>query len=193
MKRISISIILLAITLFICSSCSKKEETKAVEPHITQMRSICELATMECYYHNVAKFKQEDGEGILLWKKDKHFWIEYSGVVKVGIEASLLDIKVDGDKVTISIPPAKVLGIDVDETRYNEDSIVVADGSADVTGEDQTKALKEAQKNMKKEAKNDKALLASAQDRAKTLLEEYVNNIGEAVGKNYKITWKEIK
>ena len=193
MKRISISIILLAITLFICSSCSKKEETKAVEPHITQMRSICELATMECYYHNVAKFKQEDVEGILLWKKDKHFWIEYSGVVKVGIEASLLDIKVDGDKVTISIPPAKVLGIDVDETRYNEDSIVVADGSADVTGEDQTKALKEAQKNMKKEAKNDKALLASAQDRAKTLLEEYVNNIGEAVGKNYKITWKELK
>ncbi|MBQ8043433.1 MAG: DUF4230 domain-containing protein [Clostridia bacterium] len=193
MKRIIISIILLDITLFICSSCSKKEETKAVEPHITQMRSICELATMECYYHNVAKFKQEDVEGILLWKKDKHFWIEYSGVVKVGIEASLLDIKVDGDKVTISIPPAKVLGIDVDETRYNEDSIVVADGSADVTGEDQTKALKEAQKNMKKEAKNDKALLASAQDRAKTLLEEYVNNIGEAVGKNYKITWKEIK
>ena len=26
-----------------------------VEPQVSQMQAICELATMECYYHNVAK------------------------------------------------------------------------------------------------------------------------------------------
>ena len=38
-------------------------------------------------------------------------------------------------------------------------------------------------------AAKDKTLLANAQQRAKSLLEEYIKNIGEAVGKEYKIDW----
>ena len=59
------------------SSCSKKEapspETndsleqeiiqRASVPDISQIRSICELATLECYYHNVAKSIKEKGKG----------------------------------------------------------------------------------------------------------------------------------
>ena len=157
------------------------------------IKSICELATMECYYHNVAKYEKEDVEGILLWKKDKKFWMEYSGTVTVGIDASKLSIEVKDDMVRITIPEAEVLANEVNEEEFNEDSMVVEDGSAKVKAEDQTAALKKAQKNMVKEAKNDKVLLANARERAKTLLEEYVNNIGTAVGKNYTIDWVEYK
>jgi len=38
-------------------------------------------------------------------------------------------------------------------------------------------------------ASNDKALLAEAQERAKVLLEDYVTNIGAAVGKEYSVDW----
>ena len=114
--------------------------------------------------------------------------MEYSGTVTVGIDASKLSIEVKGDNVIITIPDAEVLGNEVNEEEFNEDSIVVADGSAKVKAEDQTKALKKAQKNMVREAKNDTALLANAKERAKTLLEEYVNNIGDAVGKKYNKT-----
>ena len=53
----------------------------------------------------------------------------------------------------------------------------------------QTEAYKEAQSKMQEEASSDTVLLASAQQRAQKLLEDYVNNIGNCVGKTYKIEW----
>ncbi len=192
MKKNILTFMIITMICLTCVSC-KKEEKKEVKPHITQMKSICELATMECYYHNVAKYEKEDVEGILLWKKDKKFWMEYSGTVTVGIDASKLSIEVKDDIVKITMPEAEVLANEVNEEEFNEDSMVVEDGSAKVKAEDQTAALKKAQKNMVKEAKNDTVLLANAKERAKTLLEEYVNNIGNAVGKNYTIEWVDYK
>ena len=108
MKR-WIALLTSAVLILSCTACQKKEQLPKVEPQISQMRSICELAVMECYYHNVAKYQEEDAAGFLLWKKDKHFWIEYSGVVELGIDASRLSMEVSGDEVTITIPAAKVL------------------------------------------------------------------------------------
>ena len=42
---------------------------------------------------------------------------------------------------------------------------------------------------MQEEASSDAVLLASAQQRAQKLLEDYVNNIGNCIGKSYKIEW----
>lgn len=176
-----------------CISCAKSDEhKKTIKPQVTQMKSICELATMECYYHNVAKYTKEDAVGFWLWKKDKRFWIEYSGVVKIGIDASLVTLEVNEDTVTITIPKAKVLGKEVDPASLTEDSYILDGDSADIDAQDQTKAFDIAQKNMMKTAAEDSALLASAQQRAQTLLEEYVVNIGDVVGKEYSIQWKYI-
>ena len=54
---------LIIIICFFCAACAK--QSKSIEPKAAQMRSICELATMECYYHNVAKYKEENASGIL--------------------------------------------------------------------------------------------------------------------------------
>jgi hypothetical protein len=120
-KRIAV---LFVIIMIFCCACGK-EETQ-IQPQETQMRAICELATLECYYHNVAKYKEEDAEGFWLWKKDKHFWMEYSGVVKLGIEAALVTIEVKDDKVSITMPPAKVMGCTVDEESLDSESIIFA-------------------------------------------------------------------
>jgi hypothetical protein len=154
------------------------------------MRTISELAVMDCYYHNVAKFKEEDAEGFWLWKKDKHFWIEYSGVVEIGIDASLLDIVVNDDAVTITIPEARVLRTKVDEVALNEANLIKDKDSADITGVDESQAFAEAEERMVQSAQEDSALLANAQQRAQKLLEEYVMNIGEATGKEYSIEWE---
>ncbi len=191
-RKIIISLLVLAITVS-CVSCGEKDEQiEVIKPKVSQMKSICELATMECYYHNVAKYYEEDASGFLFWKKDKNFWIEYSGVVKIGIDVSLVTIEVNEDSVIISIPNAKVLGEKVDETSLTEDSYIVDDKSADIEAEDQTQAFTYAQENMVQVASEDTALLASAQQRAQTLIEEYITNIGEVVGKEYTIEWKYI-
>ncbi len=189
MKKLSV--LVMVVIMLLCSSCNKKEEEKKTpKPEIAQVKSICELATMDCYYHNVAKYYEEDADGILLWKKDKHFWIEYEGVVTLGIEASLVTIEVDDDNVvTITMPMAEVLNCKVDETTFSEDSFIIAEDSADITAEDQTQAFKIAQYNMRTTAENDAALLASAQERAQKLLTDYVNNMGEAFGVEYDIQW----
>lgn len=189
MKKI-ISILLVFMLAFSCMACAKTTEPKQeIVPQASQMKAICELATMKCYYHNVAKYTKEDAAGILWWKKDRRFWIEYDGIVTMGIDASLVDIEVDNDTVTITIPPAKVLGFEVDETTLNEDSYIVDTQSAKVKAEHQTEAFKQAQDHMKEEAEKDTLLLANAQQRAQKLLEDYVNNIGNCVEKTYNIKW----
>lgn len=175
------------ITMLLCCACGKEEAP--ILPQETQMRAICELATLECYYHNVAKYKEEDAEGFWLWKKDKHFWMEYSGVVKLGIEASLVTIEVKDDKVSITIPPAKVMKCTVDEDSLDADSIIVANKSADVKAEDLTAAFAQAQAQMELTAMNDTVLQAQAQQRAQKLIEDYVNNIGKVTDKQYTIEW----
>ena len=139
-----------------------------MELDVTEMRAICELSTMDCYYHNVAKYFEKDAQkGFLgIGKKDKRFWMEYSGVVRMGIDVSLVKVEVEDMQVTITIPEAKVLKCTVDSESLSQNSYIVDEMAA-----------------------KDKTLLANAQQRAKSLLEEYIKNIGEAVGEEYKIDW----
>ncbi|NLL06919.1 MAG: DUF4230 domain-containing protein [Clostridiaceae bacterium] len=181
-------VLLLSFTLVSCDKTESKLMTMKLQ--VSQMKAICELATLEVYYHNVAKYKMEDAEGILFWKKDRHFWIEYSGIVKLGIDASLVAIEVKDDAVAITVPKARVLDKKVDPQSLNKESFIVEKDSAKIRGEDETKAFEEAQENMVLAASKDTALLASAQQRAQILLEEYIKNIGKAVGKEYSIEWK---
>lgn len=189
MKKI-ISFILIVVMSFSLAACSDNAQSnKEIKPQAAQMKSICELATMQCYYHNVAKYMDDDATGILWWKKDRKFWIEYAGVVTIGIDTSLVKIEVDDENVTITIPPAKVLGCKVDEKTLTKDSFIVASDSAPVDAEHQTEAFKDAQAKMYEEASNNAVLLANAQQRAQKLLENYVNSIGDCVGKTYSIKW----
>lgn len=189
MKKISTVFLAVVICLSLTACSGAEHSEKEIVPQESQMKSICELATMDCYYHNVAKYSEEDASGFLWWKKDREFWVEYAGIVTIGIDSSLVNIEVADENVTITIPPAKVLGCKVDDTTLTEDSFIVARNSAEVKAEHQTEAFKQAQTTMQEEAENDIVLLASAQQRAQKLLEDYVNNIGDCVGKTYKIKW----
>ena len=171
-----------------CAGCGKAE-TPQMEPQVAQMQSICELATMDCYYHNVAKYFEEDAGGFLLWEKDKKFWIEYSGIVRLGVDASQVKIEIDGTDVTITMPDAQVLSSKVDETSLTEESYIVDKDSADVTAEDQTQAFAEAQRQLEEEARSDTALLTEARQRAMSLLEDYVHNIGNEMDIEYTVHW----
>jgi len=188
MKKI-IALFLILVILLSCVGCGKQEEKKNMEPQVSQMKAICELAVMDCYYHNVAKYLEEGVEGSLWWKKDKHFWVEYSGVVKLGIDVSLVNIEVADTQITITLPEAKVLGCKVDSASLNKDSFIIDKDSVEPGADDEVKAFELAQAKLEEMASNDKTLLASAQQRAQALLEDYIYNIGNAVGKNYSIKW----
>lgn len=189
MKK-KLCVLLALICLLAIPGCGTNHKAeKEVLPELSQMQAICELATMKCYYHNVAKYYEEDASGILWWEKDRNFWVEYAGIVTVGIDTSKVKLKVTGNKVTITMPKARVLDCKVDEATLTADSFIVASDSADVKAEHQTAALAEAQANMEQAASLDNELLANAEQRAQKLLSDYVKNIGDSFGKEYVIEW----
>ena len=189
MKKLMCILISAVLTLSL-AACSDTEPAPVdMEPKTSQMKAICELAVMDCYYHNVAKYEMKDAEGFLWWTKDKNFWIEYSGVVTIGIDVSRVTVEVDGTKVTISIPAAEVLRYTVDSSSLTEDSYIVAQDSAAIEAEDEIAAFSVAQADLEATASQDTALLASAQQQAQQLLEDYITNIGKATGKSYSIEW----
>ena len=191
MKRIIAILLMIASLLALCACGDASVPPATEEPQITQMRTICELATMDCYYHNVAKYYEKDADkGILgFGKKDKKFWVEYSGEVTIGLDATLVALQVSGDQVTITIPPAKVLGAKVYSDSLTTDSYIIDKDSADITAEDQTRVFENAQADMLAQASNDHLLLFNAQQRAQMLLEDYVTNIGNAIDVTYQINW----
>ena len=178
----------LILCTLVLTSCGVPEKPKDVL-EASQMRAIAELAVMECYYNNVAKFKEEDVSGFLFWKKDKHFWIEYNGIVKLGIDVSKLKLEVNNTDVKIYLPAAEILDSEVDPKSLTEDAFIVEDGSAKVTAQDENTAFAVAEQNMLDTAMQDTSLINSARDRVKTLLEGYVMNLGKHLNIEYKIEW----
>lgn len=189
--RKTLSLFLVFFMMTMCVSCFAPVEIKPITmvPQASQMKAICELAVMDCYYHNVAKFIQEDAEGFLWWKKDKRFWIEYDGLVKLGIDISKVSFEVNDTLITVTLPSAKVLDCKVISTSLTEESYIIDMDSAKIEATDETAAFATAQTKLLETAENDTTLLASAQQRAQALLEDYVTNIGNAVGVEYSIKW----
>ena len=198
-----ICIVVLALILFIPG---KEEETGTFElSEYTSVSDICELATLRSYYHNVAVY-EEKPEGaakvisdILTWPFNgllktgyKQFWLEYSGIVEIGIDLKADRIQINnpdaGGVVDIYVPDAKVLNVDADESSF---SIPLDETGlfTSITAKERSDAYAAAQENMRKEAENDQALLRRAKNNAKILLERYIINLGKEMGVEYTVNW----
>ena len=93
-------ILLFAVSMIIAlplAGCGKKEAD------FSETKAICELATLKCYYHNTSELKQEaSGIGKVFGNIGyKKAWIEYDGIVKLGIDASKVKIEPNGNKVKV--------------------------------------------------------------------------------------------
>lgn len=180
-NRSMIAMLMLCIMCIGLVGCSKEKP----EPEISNVRNICELATLEAYYHNVVESTNDKNTLFTGYK----CWLEYEGIVKVGVDMSKIDMDVDGDTIRILIPKVEVLSVNL-----NEDSCKVAANTegAFTSGADIDEMIKKAQKDMEKKVKNDAALLQQGGDRAKQLIENYIKSFGKINGKEYTIEWKEI-
>lgn len=201
----------LVILMLVPAGCGKDREQDSVQkPNISQIRSICELATLECYYHNVVKgtveggwFKDgwNDGWDIVEWMKKAHvsdceYWFEYVGIIKIGIDMESLNIEIKGEEVNITIPKAKILSSQVEPESLDKGLYVVSssdDDGAWITLEHETEAISLAQENMNQQTKENTLLFEEASERAKKLIQNYVQQMGKLAGKEYNIHWIEVE
>ena len=191
LQKITKTWMLIVVTGVLClTGCGK--ETKTAD--FSGVTSVCELATLKCYYHNVAKAETEASGIFAKWLKTgyKKIWTEYSGIIEYGIDISQVTVS-EPDKdgvVTVTIPDAQVLNVDVDEDSLGT-PLTDTGFLTSITTEEKTTTLAGAQEAMEQQAKENTEILAQAKARAKTLIEEYIKNVGEGIGEEYTVEWKD--
>lgn len=170
-----------------------KDETTV--PQIDKIKMICELATLECRYHNVAKSVKEAGTGLSHFgEKERIFWIEYTGIAEISFKIEDLKMRQDGTNIIITLPEPQVT-CRVDSDSWTQDSYVISDDQwiqkNPITAADQVQAVNEAQTAMEENIRNNSSLLNTAKLQAKELIENYIAQIGEATGVIYTVSWEE--
>lgn len=190
-RKITKTWMLLVGTVVLClTGCGKETQTA----DFSRVTSVCELATLKCYYHNVAKAETEASGIFAKWLKTgyKKIWTEYSGIIEYGIDISQVTVS-EPDKngvVTVTMPDAQVLNVDVDEDSLGT-PLTDTGFLTSVTTEEKTTTLAGAQETMEQQAKENTEMLSQAKARAKTLIEEYIKNVGESIGEEYTVEWKD--
>ena len=187
MKR-TISIVLILAIAFCLVSCGKNNNA---ELNTEDIHAICELATIKCYYNNVAQIEKKKDN---IFQKNRKMWIEYEGEAVIGINMEKLEIKLKNDSVDITMPKAEILSINPKKETLNEKSYVVsADGflfKNKITTEDQEAAITKGQTEMRNAVNNNTALFVKAENKAKELIKNYIEQLGKIIGKDYTINWK---
>ncbi|MGN1412790.1 MAG: DUF4230 domain-containing protein [Anaerovoracaceae bacterium] len=191
-KKLLAVILCTAMIIAMLSGCTQKKTEKI---SLTEAQNIVELATLKVYYHNVAKLQHEESGALFGIGKIgyKQMWFEYTGIVSMGIDASKLVISepTEDGVVTVEIPNAQILGSpDIDEESLTE-PLMETGWFTKITGEEKKEALTMAQMEMKELAEADNALKLQAKTRAKELLENYIKNVGKAIGREYSVEWEE--
>lgn len=188
-----VALVLVIACCFGLSSC-QKDANETFDP--SEYRKVAELATLECYYHNVVEMKN-DGKDYLFGLINigyKKAWFEYRGKVRMWVDVEKVEIAepTSSGTVVVPIPSAQILGIpDVDESSFSDVWCDKGFMTEEFSLADKTAAHQEAQSKMKEEMNSDQELLGQAQERARVLLEQYVMNLADARGETWKVEFVE--
>lgn len=173
------------------------EEWLSMQPQEIQIRNICQLATLEVYFHNVAKAEKPAASGMSgTGQEDRRFWFEYSGSARVGIDMSQVTITITGNTVTVRIPHATILGTpSIDSDSYDLSSVIIEPDNSwainpnQITAEDLTNAVGEANIATRDELSNDSSLMMRAENRAIGLIRSYIEQISVYSDVEYTFEW----
>lgn len=174
---------------------SEDIEESSIRPEEAQVQNICQLATLQCYYHTVATAIKEAGSGFdHLGEKDTEFWVEYTATAELGVDFSKVVMVIENEVVYIYMPDAEILGninvlsestsnaISPEHNWYTNDVEITASDIAD--------ALADANEDVRDEIEKDSMLISTATSRAKDIIEKYVEQIAELSGKPYKVEFR---
>lgn len=159
----------------------------------SEIRNICELATLKCYYHNVATYEKKPDAlfaGGLFQYGYKKMWFEYSGTVRIGVDFSQVRIEQPGagHVVRIHIPEAKILSVSCDTESFSE-PLEETGVLTSITFDDRAAAFAEAQNTMSQAAAENTSLLTQARERTRRIIAEYIRTVGRQNNIDYQIEW----
>ena len=187
-KIVSLNILLIVL-LTAFSGCLPEKQTA----DFSDVKAICELLTLKCYFHNVAEYKK-DASGAGKWFGNigyKKCWFEYDGTVTYGVDASKVRIETPDPKtgvVKVYIPPVTVLGTNVEKDSFSK-PITELGWFTNISLKEENEALVAAQAEMEKTANTNNSLKNQAFQKAKKTIENYIVKVGKQIGREYTVEW----
>ena len=181
-----------ALCLGCLAGCSSQDNTNK-GADFSGASKVAELATLKCYYHNVAESETEES-GILAWLLHtgyKKMWIEYDGYVTLGIDVNQLKIEQPdaNNVVKVTLPKAEIQEVYLDKESIS-DPLIDTGWLTDITVEERNTAIAAAQDDMYATAQENAMMFNQANERAKKLIEGYIQNVGSAIGVEYTVEWQ---
>ena len=135
LRRVAILILVCLAAGAVCFLAGRFTGGKAEkEPEISavvlegQLSQISELASVSYAYTNMGQFEDSnDFYGMKVPFTTKKFILTYDGVIKAGVDLSQARVTVDGQKVHVRLPEAKILSheIDADSVRIFDEKTSV--------------------------------------------------------------------
>ena len=188
-------IIILVIVVLLAILVPKRLPSIFRSSNYTKVEKICNLATVEAYYHNVAIREISASSigkifGNIGYKK---YWLEYDAIVQYGIDAKKVKIEKPNlkNEVIVHIPEAEILGEPELVIEYIKDPVTDTGFLTSVSGEDKTIAIENSIKELKANANKDNEQLQLARERAKKFFEKYIVNAGKEIGVDYKVIFED--
>ncbi|MFQ9158425.1 MAG: DUF4230 domain-containing protein [Blautia sp.] len=145
LKRKILFLILMVVIVIISIKWKAKKETDTIELSQATIEKICELATLRCYYHDVAEYeKQPDGlfkYGLFQYGYKK-MWMEYDGIVSVGIDIDQVQMEGpdENNLIRIYVPDAQIFDVDADVDSMG-DPITETGVLTEITTEEKSKGI----------------------------------------------------
>lgn len=153
------------------------EEIVTVDTEIIAdgLREMGTLITEEYYFTQLEKYKKT--EKVWIFKSEATTAYSYDGVVTAGIDCNEIGIEKDDEnkKITISIPKASILNVDIDPNSfqmYEEKNGLWSKFNIN----DYNKSLIEFEEAGKKKAL-EKGIIEKADESAKKMVESFVNSL----------------
>lgn len=181
---ISVIVVLVTVVLLMCLR-AVSPDNKTEKHDWFDIEAISELTTIECRYHNVAVYDREKG-----WfgSGDQYVWMEYDVIVEVGIDTDKMKIKESEKGIyRIYLPPAEIFSA-IDDMSTISKPVCDIGAFADFTLEQESQIIVEGTEKLKNDEMT-KGVLDQAYKSAKDIIEQYVTNIGNLIGEEYKVVW----
>lgn len=180
-----IAILLVALLIFYAGTrFASSSEPKISSTGLSQqLQEIEELATMSYNYTKVGKFSNNltfNGWDIPLTQKS--FLITYDGKLKAGVKMDKIEVAINNNIITVSIPEIEILSNEIDES-----SIEVYDETKNVFNPISVNDYTTFAKKQKEAIEN--GLLSEAATKTQSTIKKYLNAIPGIDG-NYEIKVK---
>ena len=163
-------------------------------PELSRIKSICELSTLKCIYHNVAYGTQYAGTGLShMGEKNRNFMQEYDCEVEISYSVDQIKMEQNGTEIRISLPEPNISSRKLPDSISPDSYIEEPDSTFNdnpIKAETISKAISFADVNMEEEIRENTNLIASAQYQARSLIENYIKQIGLLTDVEYKIIWE---